>query len=618
MELLDHDQELALALFSDADAFATELMDRILDLLSVDRLRRRYGDCNRNSPLVNVRSARGSRLWIRFTSIPLPLLPVNALKHLSFEITSNAGKITHCPNFGQLVYVYGVVYAISNIRKKLFRQRFICKICKSIYDSYYGCELSLPSGCCTTWIREDIESHDYLPYQEILLGPVPNMTSGGLEIAAKGSFCSRLITVYLFDDLTGRVALGDSVALIGHAKMHCDSSAAISSLSPSSYWFSNPRIKANNIFVPFNLNSLKVSSNQSRTDTFRGKDGKISLEMLCKELCNHGPPSTLWPRLFPIAVLLSLVATNYSCDTYEHPPAASSYPLLDGPLGKRKGITARKQIHILVTTRGFSSDNTLKCLQAASTYASRCMYDAAGKCRYVAQVKHEDEAKENQMVHADCLALSKGGLLILDLSFITAAKKNNLCDAMDRCGSKLQQKKVVNVYGTTTIWALSQESSQKTGIRPAKQRACLQDQSLLRRFDIVFEEPLGLLAESDLVQTLIMDLNESLKSSTSSSELQQHLLTASRIASVRITDKAHRLLCSYYLALRRDKESGDCSTESADDASILTLESLLRVAEACAKLCLSSEIREIPHATLAIMLCENTYLTKVIQKYNEH
>ncbi|KAI5055735.1 hypothetical protein GOP47_0029256 [Adiantum capillus-veneris] len=625
MELLDHDQELAVALFQDPDAFATELMDHILCLLSSSELWSRKGCLLGRPALVDAYAERGSRLWIRFKSVPLPLLPICSLQCRSSELTFSCVPTSS----KQLVYVYGVVYAISNITRTyppvfsgflqkitIFRQRFRCKVCKNVYDAYYGCDLLLPTGCCQAWICEDVESHDYLPHQEILLGPVPNMATAGIHATAPNAFSSTLVSVSLFDDLTGRLEIGDSVALIGHASMYCVPMSVNSALPPSEYRFAEVRIKANNIFAPFNLNTLKVFVNPETSQAFCKSNGEVSLERLCNTLCRHGPGTQLWPKLLPIALLLSIVAMNSpTIEDHQQIPVPSDYPLLEAPntttCKGEFGITSRKQIHILVTAKSFSSASILQSLQAASMYASRSVHDAGGNRTFAGKVKQDDASKDKQMLHAGCIALSKGGVLVLDLSLLAVKNTKHLSDAMDRRYENSQHYKLEQISKSTTVWGFTHESPQECSNRgTADSRTRSLPPALVRGFDIAFEEPSDVLSNINSVQTLVMGFNKSTNISSFSNDLQQHLLAASSIPSVSISVKAHDLLCSYYLALRRNKEFSDGRPECMDDASISTLESLLRVAEACAKLCLRSEIQEIPDATLAIMLCENSNLTK--------
>ncbi|MCO5553257.1 hypothetical protein L7F22_006778 [Adiantum nelumboides] len=568
MELLDHDQELALALFQDPDAFATELMDYILRLLSSTELWSRKGWHSRTH-LVDAQAERGSRLWIRFTSVPLPLLPLHVLQHRSSELTYPNNAENGSPK-QRLVYVYGVVYAISSIAR------------------------TYPPACFKVFIQMKA----WFPWQEILLGPVPNVAAAVRDPDAVNAFASTLVSVSLFDDLTGRLQIGDSVALIGHATMHCAPLSTSGPLPPSKYRFADVQIKANNIFVPFDLNSLKVLANVGTSQAFCKKNGEVSIEKLCNELCCHGPGIHPWPKLLPIALLLSIVATNSSLiDDHQHIPQPSGYRLLEAPnttITGESGITSRKQIHILIACKSFSSASILRSLQAASMYASRSVYDAGSNRTLVAKVRQDDASKDKQMLHAGCISLSKEGVLIVDLSLLTMPKTNQLCEAMDRRYGKSQQHKLDQVSKSTTIWGFSYGNSQKCSSRgTADSKIPSLPPALMRGFDIVLEEPSGMLSNSDFVQSLVMGFNKSTDNSGFSDDLQQHILAASNISSFSIRVEAHDLLCSYYLALRRNKEYSDARSECVDDASLLTLESLLRVSEACAKLCLSSEVREV-------------------------
>ncbi|CAI7820410.1 unnamed protein product [Closterium sp. NIES-54] len=75
-------------------------------------------------------------------------------------------------------------------------------------------------------------------------------------------------------------------------------------------------------------------------------------------------------------------------------------------------------------------------------------------------------------------------------------------------------------------------------------------------------------------------------------EMQQHVEAASRVAvSPSFSEEACSALHAYYLVIRRAKVDQDVG-----DVSLLTLESLIRVAIACAKLCMRASFELLSHA----------------------
>ncbi|CAI7729734.1 unnamed protein product [Closterium sp. NIES-54] len=89
-------------------------------------------------------------------------------------------------------------------------------------------------------------------------------------------------------------------------------------------------------------------------------------------------------------------------------------------------------------------------------------------------------------------------------------------------------------------------------------------------------------------------------------EMQQHVEAASRVAvSPSFSEEACSALHAYYLVIRRAKVDQDVG-----DVSLLTLESLIRVAIACAKLCMRQSVVKNPDVQVAILLSEHTFMAK--------
>ncbi|CAI5510241.1 unnamed protein product [Closterium sp. Naga37s-1] len=89
-------------------------------------------------------------------------------------------------------------------------------------------------------------------------------------------------------------------------------------------------------------------------------------------------------------------------------------------------------------------------------------------------------------------------------------------------------------------------------------------------------------------------------------EMQQHVEAASRVAvSPSFSEEACSALHAYYLVIRRAKMDQDVG-----DVTLLTLESLIRVAIACAKLCMRQSVVKYPDLLVAILLSEHTFMAQ--------
>ncbi|CAI6005128.1 unnamed protein product [Closterium sp. NIES-65] len=89
-------------------------------------------------------------------------------------------------------------------------------------------------------------------------------------------------------------------------------------------------------------------------------------------------------------------------------------------------------------------------------------------------------------------------------------------------------------------------------------------------------------------------------------EMQKHVEAASRVAvSPCFSEEACSVLHAYYLVIRQAKVDQDVG-----DVSLLTLESLIRVAISCAKLCMRQSVVKNPDVLVAILLSEHTFMAK--------
>ena len=421
--------------------------------------------------------------------------------------------------------------------------------------------------------------------------------------------------VSLFDDLTGKLEIGDSVSIIGHASMvatiSCNKSV---NLPPSGYGFAEVKIIANNIFTPFDLNSVKVfpAPSLQKGSIFSTKDGlNVSLDKLCKAICHGRNTYEVWPKLLPVALLLSLVSSNVNVNSIKSdqnqnmPECFNHFNLLSASgqkIAASPYSSIRKQIHILISTEGFPSAMSMSSFQVAGLYASRSVYGSEGMYnnKLKSKLKQEDSSGDTQTLYAGQLDLAKGGVLILDLSVLSKSKIRTLSDAVRETGkSRFDNWQITgaNEYRSgATIWATLGRNHQHTNKSSANST-----NMLVKGFDIVLQESLDLYSnDRELLQDLVSRLdsskmkNEYPSAHGFSADLRHHLVEATRIGSVSITDSARKLIQLYHLALRRDQEYViDCVEDKCEYSSLVTLHSLLRVAEACARLCLKNEIREV-------------------------
>ncbi|EFJ35690.1 hypothetical protein SELMODRAFT_405260 [Selaginella moellendorffii] len=511
-EALNWDLELGMAILNQPQQLSISLLERLKELRGVDSDRE-----ERDFKL------SGSRLWIRVSSAPVQVSPMERLRSKDCSMDDN----------GNLVHVFGVAYAVHTVGA------------------------ALPSTMIITSSRKKSISH------EVLLGPSPSLSTGNV-------INQPLARIHLFDDLTQRIDVGDTVSVLGHVYT---TSFLPTSLPKSSNLFGEIQIEANNILtlVPRDLSPWSE------------KESTASLELLTEQFygdqeCGYLRFSTKYQR---VAVILSLVST----------------------LQETK--SNRKRIHLLFTA--MSSLSTITALlKAAAACSTRSVYHSGDKKQLLATV---GRSADHGSLHAGSLALSSGGVCIVDVckDFLTKEALKLLCDAMDKEVLTMKNCPELVVPCTSTVWGVhaTWNPRRERGVFKQGSKELLHRQ-LLNKFDIVVplfeEQSLG----EDSIRKFILDFSEGAAIRGSA---RHRIRLSSSIESVTMADEAQQLISGYYLLLRRASES--------DEVSLATLESLMKTASACARLCLRNQAL-VPDATLAIFLCEKTQQAKYESSPLEH
>ncbi|XP_024532116.1 uncharacterized protein LOC9640296 [Selaginella moellendorffii] len=538
-EALNWDLELGMAILIQPQQLSIALLERLKELRGVDSDRE-----ERDFKL------SGSRLWIRVSSAPVQVSPMERLRSKDCSMDDN----------GKLVHVFGVAYAVHTVGKISFSAG-----CASVHDDYHKLkeEIHLPR-CCFAGFYEDESAAIYIRHQEVLLGPSPSLSTGNV-------INQPLARIHLFDDLTQRIDVGDTASVLGHVYT---TSFLPTSLPKSSNLFGEIQIEANNILtlVPRDLSPWSE------------KESTASLELLTEQFygdqeCGYLRFSTKYQR---VAVILSLVST----------------------LQETK--SNRKRIHLLFTA--MSSLSTITALlKAAAASSTRSVYHSGDKKQLLATV---GRSADHGSLHAGSLALSSGGVCIVDVckDFLTKEALKLLCDAMDKEVLTMKNCPELVVPCTSTVWGVhaTWNPRRERGVFKQGSKELLHRQ-LLNKFDIVVplfeEQSLG----EDSIRKFILDFSEGAAIRGSA---RHRIRLSSSIESVTMTDEAQQLISGYYLLLRRASES--------DEVSLATLESLMKTASACARLCLRNQALEVPDATLAIFLCEKTQQAKYESSPLEH
>ncbi|KAJ7514906.1 hypothetical protein O6H91_23G065600 [Diphasiastrum complanatum] len=578
MEVMEWDVEVGEILLNDPDLVAARVLQRLWSMMpSFDDVKSSEAP-ERDPPW------QGSRLWFRLANVPLPAISADQLP--------NEGIGVHQER--ELVYVYGVAHAT-------FMRRFRCQSCGLVQDFYHEQKPTLSTCCDIGPFDEEVAAAIHVPYQEVLLGSVPNIHDR--TISNRGH-----VSVSLRDDLAGRVQVGHALAIIGHAFRAVSSGYLSIYLPTDGHLFCQTIIEANNIIIPFNLRYLRVCgvNNFVTKLPWISEDGSISLDEMCDSLFGRkgNPYIGLCPQHLTVSLLLSLVSSG-SFSSHDANADGSGYALFQEKYD-------RKHVHVLVTSASPCS-GLLGSLQAAALYAERSVCHPQKGKTLIASLGQCDTATASRKLFAGNLPLSHGGVCLIDLSKNMLVKEDmkSLSDAMDKRSVVPRQSPEFVVPCASTIWAFhASHSSKDNGLANSECGNGFKSQSLthqlLSKFDIIIPLRTHISPDTEDIRIaeIIMDLNRNSTRNELFNELQEYLCNASSIGKVIISKGADDMLRSYYLLLRKDKRV------DPDDVSLLTLESLVRVACACSRLCWRNEALQVPDATLAIFLFEVTHLAK--------
>ncbi|XP_057824636.2 uncharacterized protein LOC131036694 isoform X2 [Cryptomeria japonica] len=551
MELLEWNPLLAKAIMNDPDVIAFKLWNFIF-----------------KSTMDDSSYTLGKRMWLRFDSVPLP--PVSADKLWKTGAARGPNKT--------LVHVYGVVYAATTVQRIAYMRRARCKGCDYVKDFAFNEKLSFGRICCSYGqFEEDKSASIYISSQEVLLGPVPTLSSEALPFP-------QLILIVLQDDLAGQVQIGDSMAVIGHAF------AEIKESQPCERkCLSRLKVTANNIIRPFNYKSLTLTSqiiDLWPDILFLNELGNISLNALCNFLSANGAQTRLNAYSL-VALLISLVGSENVANFHNN-----------------NNNDERKRIHIMLTSRG-PCETLFRQLQAVAVlYGARSVRHSP--CNENLESKLTNSCSGGtQILQSGSLSLSNDGIFLVDFFSCSISRSDArfFCQAMEKPSIQIKDSQDLCIPCRSTVWGSYAIFKDETSLIPldfpkVARKGPTIDPELINKFEIILSSE----EEEDFPRKYDMIVQSG--RSTQSIELQKHLHSASNIKSTKISAGAHGLIRTYYLALRKAKSF----IIQSDD--VFSLQSLLRVASACARLCLRDEILEIPDATLAILLCEKTYTAK--------
>lgn len=328
----------------------------------------------------------------------------------------------------------------------------------------------------------------------------------------------------------------------------------------------------------------------------------ISLDALAQALPPEGYKS-IWATEVCVSLLLSLVSTGKEDRESEEGLQEAGLEISQ----------TRKSIHVLLAAPAFCSVASRLLLVGAVLSPRSICFDAKNK-NVIARASAVDDKTGVISVSAGSMALANDGVCVVNISRGSLRKDvvEQLRHCMDKEVTPAADRTELSVATRGAVWAFFTSESSKTSLL-REGSACLYrepglDPRLLSSFDIVHR--LSAFEGREADRRASAELLESTEDHTApevAENLKVHLMRAGLLPSPRVSQDARELLQTYYMMVRRSQSLG------AENAyvSLATLEGLMRIATASARLFLRDEVLEMPDATLAIYMHEKSLEAKV-------
>ncbi|KXG19610.1 probable DNA helicase MCM9 isoform X2 [Sorghum bicolor] len=499
------------------------------------------------------------------------------------EVSPSIGKV-RVKHMRKLIALKGTVIRSGGVKMIEYERCYMCRKCKHSFEVYPELEarnrINLPPLCpkasrgCTSASFQFVEGsticHDY---QEIKI-------QENVQLLGIGSI-PRSMPVILMDDLVDSIKAGDDVIITGIL---------------SAKW--SPDIKD----VRSNLDPMLLANYVRRTNELKS-DIDIPAETGDKFGCfweDHAPLEGrnlilkgICPQIYglftvKLAVALTLIGGVQHVDASGTKVRGESHMLLVGDPGTGKSQFlkfAAKLSNRSVITTGLGSTS-------------------AGLT--VTAVKDGGE----WMLEAGALVLADGGLCCIDeFDSMREHDRTTIHEAMEQQTISVAKAGLVTTLSTrTTVFGATNPKGQYDPDESLSVNTTL-SAPLLSRFDIV----LVLLdtqntAWDEIVSSHILENLDEKKDKTNASDVEWTLPKLRRyINYVRrqfkpvLTKEAERVISSYYQLQRKS------GTHNAARTTVRMLESLIRLAQAHARLMFRNEVRQLD--AIAAILCMESSMT---------
>ncbi|XP_062233313.1 probable DNA helicase MCM9 [Phragmites australis] len=507
------------------------------------------------------------------------------------EASPSIGKVK-VKHMGTLLTLKGTVIRSGGVKMIEYERDYMCRKCKYRFKVYpdmeAGNRINLPASCpskssrgCASasfqFIEDSIICHDY---QEIKI-------QENVQLLGVGSI-PRSMPVILMDDLVDIVKAGDDVIVTGilSAKWSPDIKDVRSNLDPmlvANYVRGTNELKSDIEIPDETIKEFEHFWEEHKDTPLKGRN------LILKGIC----PQIFGLFTVKLAVALTLIGGVQHVDASGTKVRGEPHMLLVGDPGTGKSQFlkfAAKLSNRSVITTGFGSTS-------------------AGLT--VTAVKDGGE----WMLEAGALVLADGGLCCIDeFDSMREHDRTTIHEAMEQQTLSIAKAGLVTTLSTrTTVFGATNPKGQYDSNECLSVNTTLSG-PLLSRFDIVLVLLDRKIAEWDKIVSLhiLNEHSDEKKDKTNDSELKWTLPQLRRyINHVKkrfkpvLTKEAERVISSYY---HRQRQSG---TQNAARTTVRMLESLIRLAQAHARLMFRNEVEQLD-AIAAILCIESSKTTSAI------
>jgi replicative DNA helicase Mcm len=464
-------------------------------------------------------------------------------------------------HINKMISIEGVVVRASNIKQRLVEGTFICKnaecreMIKIPQDSR---TFSYPNTCPRCGKRGVLEfspeNSTFMDVQTLVVQERPeDVPSGQLP---------RSIEVFVADDLVDKVRPGDRVLISGILSVRQEHSPKLGKLTTFTTY-----LEANHIEVSTKgVEEVEITPEDEEKIREVAKDPNV-VEKIVKSIA---------PSIYGM----------------EEVKEAIAYMLFGGvPKVMPDGVKIRGDVHVLIVGDPGTAKSQL--LQYVARLAPRGIYVSSRDlaiARLIGAIV-KDEETGDFLLEAGLLALMNDGLVAIDrLEGMRDDERRALEEAMERQMVRVAGVGIVETLNTRTsiLAAVNPRLGKYMSNRPISENVNLPNE-LLRRFDFMFivtDKPMkdrdSALAEH--VLSLRAMKGEPL-APFSPDFLRKYIAYARKNVRPRLTDEAIEKIKEYFLSLRER-----ATEDSPVPITVRQLETLLRAAEARARMALRSEV----------------------------